>query len=332
MLQHLTEGEFQILELSWKHVHKVSRAKGYAVSTLRSNMTHNQIKIGCDRSGTPNPNKNSSKTVPSRKFDCPFRLYARKYAKSTTWTVKVKNPEHSNDATGNIMEHPSFRKFNGQETSQISQMSESLLMPKKIQAQLCSQRESEKPAILQEIYNQVKKVKKDKLKGRRPIDALIDTLKEGNFVWSYERDAEGHINSLFFTHPIDIELFHGFTHVILMDCTYKTNKCKIPLFHIVGFSSTNKTFPGAFCLMKNETELSYTWALNKYIAKVLNNTNLFPPQVIVVDRDLALKNSLRKLFPDSKVMLCIWHINKDVYSHFMKKICYGTDFENFMSL
>ncbi|MBW0591675.1 hypothetical protein O181_131390 [Austropuccinia psidii MF-1] len=218
-------------------------------------MNHNQIEIGCDRSGAPNANKSSSKTVTSRKIDCPFRLYSRKYAKSTTWTLKVKKPEHSHDATENIMAHPAFRKLNEQETSQIAQMSESLLMPRNIQAQLCSQREYERPVILQDIYNQVNKINKDKLQGRRLIDTLIDTLKQENFVWSSARDSEGHITSLFVTHPLAIKLLHGFPHVILIDCTYKTNKYKIPPFNIVGFSSTNKTFSGAFCLMKNETEL-----------------------------------------------------------------------------
>ncbi|MBW0463046.1 hypothetical protein O181_002761 [Austropuccinia psidii MF-1] len=111
-------------------------------------MTHNQIEIGCDRSGTPNHNKNFSITVTSRKLDFPFRLYARKYAKSTTWTLKVKNPEHSHDATENIMAHPAFRKFNNQETSQIAQISESLLMPRQIKAPLCIQRKSERSSIL----------------------------------------------------------------------------------------------------------------------------------------------------------------------------------------
>ncbi|MBW0464715.1 hypothetical protein O181_004430 [Austropuccinia psidii MF-1] len=122
MLQPPIEGEFQTLEPLWKHVHNVGRAQGYSVSTLRSNLTHNQIEIGCDRSGTPNPNKYSSKTVTSRKLDCLFRLYSRKYAKSTTWTLKCKNPEHSHDATEKIMAHPAFRKLNEKETSQIAQM------------------------------------------------------------------------------------------------------------------------------------------------------------------------------------------------------------------
>ncbi|MBW0471046.1 hypothetical protein O181_010761 [Austropuccinia psidii MF-1] len=108
-------------------------------------MTHNHIEIGCDGSGTPNTNKNSSKTVTSRKLDCPFRLYARKYANISTWTLKVKNPEHSHDATENIIEHPALRKFNEQETSRISQILESLLMPRKIWAQFFIQRESDRP-------------------------------------------------------------------------------------------------------------------------------------------------------------------------------------------
>ncbi|MBW0543680.1 hypothetical protein O181_083395 [Austropuccinia psidii MF-1] len=198
--------------------------KGYAVSTLRSHITHNRIELDCDRSGATNPNKSSSKKVTSRKLDFPFKLYARKYAKSNTWTLKVKNTEPSHDATSNIMACSAFRKVKEQETSQIPQISEYLLIPRKIQAQLCIQRKSDRPVILQDIYNQVKKIKKDKLKGRRPIDALIDTLKEENFVWPSARDAEQHINFLFLTHPLAIKLLNSFPHVILIDCTYKPNK------------------------------------------------------------------------------------------------------------
>ncbi|MBW0484262.1 hypothetical protein O181_023977 [Austropuccinia psidii MF-1] len=226
-------------------------------------MTHNQIEIVCDRSGTPNATKNPSKTVTSRKVDFPFRIYARKYSKSTTWTLKVKNTENRHYATENIMAHPALRKFNEQEKSQISQMSESLIIPRQLQAKLCSQRESDRPVILQGIYNKFKKIKIDKMQGRRPIHALIDTLKEENFVWSSARDSEGHITALFLTHPLSIKLLHGFPHVILMDGAYKTNKYKMLLFHIVGFRSTNKTFSGTFCFMKNENEPSYTWALNQ---------------------------------------------------------------------
>ncbi|MBW0528093.1 hypothetical protein O181_067808 [Austropuccinia psidii MF-1] len=114
MLQSPTEGEFQTLVLLFQHVHNVSREQGSALSTLRSNMTHNQTEISFNRYGTPNSHKHSSKKVTARKLDCLFRIYARKYSKSTTWTLKVKNTEHRHDATENIMANPAFREFNEQ--------------------------------------------------------------------------------------------------------------------------------------------------------------------------------------------------------------------------
>ncbi|MBW0567225.1 hypothetical protein O181_106940, partial [Austropuccinia psidii MF-1] len=126
------------------------------------------------------PTKISSKTLTSRNIYCPFRLSARKYVNSTTWTLEVTNPEHSHDATENIMAHPALRKFNEQETFQITQMSESLLIQRHIQAQFCSQREAYRPVIPQDINNQVKKIKKYKLQCRRPIYVLVETLKEEN--------------------------------------------------------------------------------------------------------------------------------------------------------
>ncbi|MBW0560692.1 hypothetical protein O181_100407 [Austropuccinia psidii MF-1] len=181
MLQTPTEGEFQTLELLWKNVDNIARAQRYSVSTLRSNITNNQIEIGCDRSGTPNPHKNTSKKVTSIKLACPFRLDSIKYSQSTTWTLISKNPEHSHDATKNIMAHTAFRNFNEQETPQIAQISELLLIPRQNQAQLCSQRETDRPVILQELYDELKKIKKDKLQGRRLIDALFETLEEESF-------------------------------------------------------------------------------------------------------------------------------------------------------
>ncbi|MBW0462592.1 hypothetical protein O181_002307 [Austropuccinia psidii MF-1] len=202
MLELPIEGEFQTLELLSKNVINVSWEKGYSGSSLRFNMTQNQIEICCDRSGTPNSHKTFPKTVTSRNLDCPVRLLWKKDSKSTTWTLKVKNPEQIHYATEAIMSHPTFRKFNKQETSQIVQMSESLLITRQIQAQLSSQREPESPAILQDIYNQVNKIKKDRIQGRIPIDALIGTLKEENLVWSSARVTEGHITSLFSLIPL----------------------------------------------------------------------------------------------------------------------------------
>jgi hypothetical protein len=48
-----------------------------------------------------------------------------------------------------------------------------------------------------------------------------------------------------------------------VDCTYKTNLNNFPLLHVVGQTATNHSFSIGFCLMRNEKNESYSWALNK---------------------------------------------------------------------
>ncbi|EGZ20600.1 hypothetical protein PHYSODRAFT_298663 [Phytophthora sojae] len=42
------------------------------------------------------------------------------------------------------------------------------------------------------------------------------------------------------------------------------------------------------------------------------------PAVVFVDRDLALLNALEQVFPDVPVLLCLWHVVKDVQTHARK--------------
>ena len=66
------------------------------------------------------------------------------------------------------------------------------------------------------------------------------------------------ITDLFWAHVISIELLKVFSHVLIMDCTYKTNRCKYPLLEIVGVTLTKLTFLVAFTFMNHEYEDNYT--------------------------------------------------------------------------
>ncbi|MBW0477752.1 hypothetical protein O181_017467 [Austropuccinia psidii MF-1] len=176
MIQLPSEGKFQPLELLWKHVHNVSREQGYAMSTLRSNMTHNKFSIGGDRSGTPNSHRKSSKKVTLRNIDCAFIICARRHSKCTTLTLKVKRPAHSHDATESIMLHPHFVRFNEKGNSHIShyKANSGQIMYLEGSLQACNTSRYLQPS---------QEKKKEKLKGRLPIYSSIDTLKEENIVW-----------------------------------------------------------------------------------------------------------------------------------------------------
>ncbi|MBW0499732.1 hypothetical protein O181_039447 [Austropuccinia psidii MF-1] len=151
-------------------------------------------------------------------------IHERRYAKSTTCTLKVENPKKVHDATENFIAHSSFRKLDEKGTSQCAHIPESIQIERKIQAKFFSHGKPDRLLILKDVYSKVKKIKKDSLQGRRPIDALIDSLKKENLVWSSERDTEGQIYSLFCTHPLAINLLQRFPHFILMEHIYKSNQ------------------------------------------------------------------------------------------------------------
>jgi len=80
-----------------------------------------------------------------------------------------------------------------------------------------------------------------------------------------------------------------------MDSTYKTNNYRLPLPQIVGVTSTGLTFLAAFVLMSSERENNFIWALQRLRGLFLRGDVY--PKVIISDRDLALMNAIKVVFP-----------------------------------
>ncbi|CAG8502740.1 2637_t:CDS:2, partial [Scutellospora calospora] len=164
-------------------------------------------------------------------------------------------------------------------------------------------------AISKTIYNARDKIRHDNLQGRTPIQALLDELVEENIEHYYQYNQNGNLTHLFFAHPKSIILTKTYNSILLMDCTYKTNKFKMPLLHVVGMTSFNTTFSSCFAFLKSEQEEDYKWALT-CVFRIFGD--IPKPQVIVTDRELALMNAVKTVFTESQNLLCIWHIGKNV--------------------
>jgi histone-lysine N-methyltransferase SETD2 len=81
----------------------------------------------------------------------------------------------------------------------------------------------------------------------------------------------------------------------------------MPLLNIVGITATYNSFSAGFAFLCEEIEETHSWWLQKYkdITKISS-------KVIVPDRELALMNSIEKVFPSTQNLLCIWYINKSI--------------------
>jgi hypothetical protein len=99
-----------------------------------------------------------------------------------------------------------------------------------------------------------------------------------------------------------------------MDCTYKTNKYKMPLLQIIGSTALGSMFFVAFCFLSFETAESYGFAL-RYLKSMYQSIDLQPEimfKSIITDKDDALSAAILAHLPFVYHFLCIWHINMNV--------------------
>ena len=97
--------------------------------------------------------------------------------------------------------------------------------------------------------------------------------------------------------------------ILIIDCTYKTSKYRLPLMEIVGVISTELTFSVAFAYLEAEWKDNFSWCFDSL--KSLMHGQLMPP-AIVTDRDLVFINVIERIFSFSRHFLCRWHIRKNI--------------------
>ncbi|KAK8938518.1 hypothetical protein KSP39_PZI011074 [Platanthera zijinensis] len=150
------------------------------------------------------------------------------------------------------------------------------------------------------IYNEKNKLYKKELQGGTPIQFLYKCIRDAKYIsYNHVNHATNNLDSLFFAHPTSIQLSNMFPDVFVMDCTYKTNRYRLPLLSIVGLTSTNMTF-----------------------------TSL--PNVIVVDREVGLMNAIKVTFPQTRILLCQVHISRNILAHCKKFFKHGKECEEFL--
>ena len=83
----------------------------------------------------------------------------------------------------------------------------------------------------------------------------------------------------------------------------------MPLFEIVGVTSTKMTYSVAFSFISFEQENNFTWALEILVGLLTTKLNM--PKVVVNDRDTVLMNVVANILPKTYHILCYFHIEKN---------------------
>ncbi|POW16619.1 hypothetical protein PSTT_01140 [Puccinia striiformis] len=232
-----------------------------------------------------------------------------------TWTLEVQEGTHNHDPSPGASSHAAHRKLQPDQVLELRCLFKSNIKPAQMLLQLRTS-DDQTLATNKTITNMLQKFRREDLDGKTPIEALVYVLKETNWSWEVKVNDSGQIQNLFFAHPGSIHLARINHHVALLDATYKTNRYKIPLLHVIGQAASNRSLSIAFCFLTYEDDDNYLWAV-QVLKKLIWKPDRIP-KVFITDRDTALRNALADVFPHSQANLCTWHINKNITTNCRK--------------
>ena len=188
-------------------------------------------------------------------IECPFSLKGEMKilenehgAETEVWELTVRNSFHSHSISqSSLIAHPYARRLSEETKLAIESLAKAGTKSKHIVRFV---KKSHNLVIARDIYNQSRSLKLKALRGRTPINALLEELEEENWYFDFKVDVDGHVEYLFMARHESISLARTYPSVLVLDCTYKTNKFKMPLMDVIGISSTNQSFFVAFGFMK----------------------------------------------------------------------------------
>jgi len=167
-----------------------------------------------------------------------------------------------------------------------------------------------------------------------PTQALMKYLAESSdwYVDSKKKEYNDELQFLFFTPKCMQKLLSLNMEILIMDCTYKTNRYKMPLLIITGVTALNTTFYAAFCFMKGENYSDYVWVMEALV-RLYDHLDLPYPTTVISDGDRALSPTLSHVFYEKghrvNHLLCIWHINQNVMVNCKKYFPTNEEWEAF---
>ena len=122
---------------------------------------------------------------------------------------------------------------------------------------------------------------------------------------------------LFWINKISMNIFKTNDEIIILDCTYKTNRYNMFLIILIEITCFNISFYFDMCFLKNEIVKNYE-TLFRIIKKLFKYMNIFLSIVWFIDDNLQISKSLYAIISNARHALCVWHIENNVINNCKK--------------
>lgn len=311
------EGDFDSRKAVFDHINYWAKPRGYAFTTGKSVKTSNgRVKVffACDRNkAPPNESINRKRRTTSQRTSCLFSVVAKESLDKTTWVLRhrpdPKFSKHNHPPSPEPSVHRTHRQLADEDVAVIAGLTTAGIPPREIRTYI--RQTSNSLITQQDVYNHAAETRQKLFQGQGSIQALVNQLNDEGFRSYIQADTDNRLTAIFFAHPDSIIYLQQNPDILILDCTYKTNKYGLPLLDMIGVDCCQKSFCIAFAFLSSEIEEQYRWALTQL--KSLYQDIL--PSVILTDRCQAAMNAVKKTFITSKSLLCLWHANKAVLRH-----------------
>jgi len=271
----------------------------FSVCIDKSVLKRPYLTMQCEKSGIYKPPKTRKKPnlegISSRKCNCSFRLKGFFDKETNDWWLAMLCGMHNHDLDEKLSGHLIAGRLSAEEKKKVIDMTKSLTVPWNILTNL-KQNNEECVTTIKQVYNVLTRWRKGERGNMTKLQYLISKLVAHKYVYCTRCNSEeATLEDIFFAHPNSIKLLNTFPTYLVMDSTYKTNNYRMPLFEIVGYTSTKMTYSIGFAFLHFELEENFTWALMMVKGFLSSKDNM--PMVIVTDIDGALMNAVGIVFP-----------------------------------
>ncbi|KAK7282384.1 hypothetical protein RIF29_11092 [Crotalaria pallida] len=129
-------------------------------------------------------------------------------------------------------------------------------------------------------------------------------LEDPNFFYSIQLDDDSRMANFFWVDARSRVAYQQFGDSITFDTTYKTNKYSMPFAPFTGVNNHYQSILFGCALIQDESEISFIWLFEKWLEAMGGKK----PISIITDQDIAMGAAIKKVFPDTRHRLCLWHI------------------------
>lgn len=165
----------------------------------------------------------------------------------------------------------------------------------------------------QDMYNEQERQKQFHCSDAQAALSFLEStrLTDEMLFWRHTVDGEGRLEHLFWCDGVSRRDYSIFGDVVAFDATYRKNKYMCPLVVFCGINHHNQSIVFASAIVGNETEQTYVWVLEQFLEAMGGRS----PSSVITDGDIAMRNAIRRVFPDAHHRLCAWHLLRNATSN-----------------